>query len=83
MTLSGATVMDTYRRQAEHADVVLRTTTLDQAPEWWPVNLFGSWRLHTVREVLFHVITETATHAGHLDAARELLDGRRWLVLSR
>jgi hypothetical protein len=28
-----------------------------------------------------HVITETATHAGHMDAARELIDGRQWLVL--
>jgi len=30
-----------------------------------------------------HVITETACHAGHLDAARELIDGRRWLVLNK
>jgi Protein of unknown function (DUF664) len=28
------------------------------------------------------VITETAVHAGHLDAARELTDGRQWLVLT-
>lgn len=27
------------------------------------------------------VLTETATHAGHLDAARELIDGRTWLVV--
>ncbi|MFD0606098.1 hypothetical protein [Streptomyces aureus] len=27
-------------------------------------------------------MTETACHAGHLDAARELIDGRRWLVLT-
>jgi hypothetical protein len=32
-----------------------------------------------VREVILHVITETAVHAGHLDAARELIDGRTWL----
>ena len=31
---------------------------------------------------VMHVIPETATHAGHLDAARELLDGRTWLVLT-
>jgi Protein of unknown function (DUF664) len=29
-----------------------------------------------------HVITETACHAGHLDAVRELIDGRKWLVLT-
>jgi hypothetical protein len=28
-----------------------------------------------------HVITETAVHAGHLDAVRELIDGRQWIVL--
>jgi Protein of unknown function (DUF664) len=32
-----------------------------------------------VREVILHVITETAVYAGHLDAARELIDGRTWL----
>jgi hypothetical protein len=26
-----------------------------------------------------HVVTETAVHAGHLDAVRELIDGRQWL----
>jgi hypothetical protein len=29
------------------------------------------------------VITETATHAGHLDAYRELVDDGQWLVLTR
>jgi hypothetical protein len=28
------------------------------------------------RGVLLHLIEETARHAGHVDAARELLDGR-------
>jgi Protein of unknown function (DUF664) len=28
------------------------------------------------------VIAETAIHAGHLDAARELIDGRQWIVLT-
>jgi hypothetical protein len=27
------------------------------------------------------VIVETACHAGHLDAARELIDGKTWLIL--
>ncbi|MFC7479388.1 DUF664 domain-containing protein [Luedemannella flava] len=33
------------------------------------------------RGLLLHVITETATHAGHLDAVRELIDGRTWFVV--
>lgn len=49
---------------------------------WWPQHLFGEPHLHNVREVLLHVITKTACHAGHLDAARELIDGRQWLVLT-
>jgi len=28
------------------------------------------------------VIAETASHAGHLDAARELIDGQTWLILT-
>ena len=53
---------------------------LDAGPAWWP-DIFGDWRLDDLEQVLLHVVTETACHAGHLDAARELLDGRRWLVL--
>ena len=34
-----------------------------------------------LRTVVLYVIIETATHAGHLDAARELIDGRQHLVL--
>jgi hypothetical protein len=30
--------------------------------------------------ILLYVIVETACHAGHLDAARELIDGRQWVV---
>jgi hypothetical protein len=33
-----------------------------------------------VRTVVLHVVTEIAVHAGHLDAVRELIDGRQWVV---
>jgi hypothetical protein len=33
-----------------------------------------------VRDVVLHVIEETARHVGHLDVARELLDGRTGLA---
>jgi hypothetical protein len=79
-TPAGA-VTDGYRAWVDRANAVAAGTDLDAPPAWWPGELFGSWRLHTVREVLLHVLTETATHAGHLDAARELIDGRQWLVL--
>ncbi|MFJ2842808.1 DinB family protein [Streptomyces griseofuscus] len=77
-----ADVLERYRREAERADAVITATPADAPPAWWPRDLFGEPHLHTLRDVLLHVITETACHAGHLDAARELLDGRRWLVLT-
>ena len=42
---------------------------------------FGDWRMDDLREIAMHVVTETACHAGHLDTARELVDGRQWMVL--
>jgi uncharacterized damage-inducible protein DinB len=80
--LTAAAVLDGYRREMELADAIIAATSLDSPPAWWPEELFGSWRLDDLREILLHVIVETATHAGHLDAARELIDGRQWIVLT-
>jgi hypothetical protein len=44
--------------------------------------LFGDRPSGTLRETILHLITETACHAGHLDAVRELIDGRTWPVLT-
>ncbi|MGW2642189.1 DinB family protein [Streptomyces sp. NPDC001348] len=77
-----ADVLDRYRQETGLADAVIATTPADAPLAWWPHDLFDEPHLHTLRDVLLHVITETACHAGHLDAARELLDGRRWLVLT-
>jgi hypothetical protein len=44
--------------------------------------VFGGWRLDDVREIVLHVIAETSCHAGHLDAVRELIDSRQWIVLT-
>ena len=57
-------------------------TPLDAAPQWWPEDLFGAWRVQSLREVIVHVMTETTCHAGHLDIVRELIDGKEWLVLT-
>ncbi len=73
--------MDEYRLQIELADAIISSTSLEASPAWWP-NFFGDWRLETLREIVLHVLTETAVHAGHLDAARELIDGRSWLILT-
>ncbi len=74
-------VIEAYRREARLADAVIASTSLDASPGWWP-DFFGDYRLDDLRAVLVHALTETACHAGHLDAARELVDGKQWLVLT-
>jgi Protein of unknown function (DUF664) len=46
--------------------------------ERWPQGAWGGWRLHTLNEVLLHLVVEPSCHAGHLDAERELIDGGTW-----
>ena len=52
---------------------------LEREPAYWPVEIWPYWRLPDLRSVLLHVLTEVSCHAGHLDAARELIDGKVWL----
>lgn len=80
--LPAAAVFDTYRQEIARANAIIAATPPNAAPAWWPDDLFGDWRLQAVREIVLHVMTETACHAGHLDAVRELIDGRSWLVLT-
>ncbi len=74
-------VLDLYRDEISRADAVIDATPLDAPPGRWPQELFGAFRLADLQAVMLHVITETACHAGHLDAVRELIDGKRWMVL--
>jgi Protein of unknown function (DUF664) len=78
--LTAAAVLDAYRREIEFADAVIAATPLSKPPAIWPVEIWPDWRLPDFRAVMLHVITETACHAGHLDAARELIDGRQWMT---
>ncbi len=77
-----AAVFDLYREEIARANAIIAATSPDAAPAWWPREHFGDWRLDTVREIILHVMTETAAHAGHLDVVRELIDGRSWLILA-
>ncbi|HZU12254.1 MAG TPA: DinB family protein [Chloroflexota bacterium] len=79
--LTAGEIFDLYRDEIARANRIVESTPLDAAPAWWP-DFFGTFRLNTVREIVLHVIEETACHAGHLDAARELIDGQRWVVLT-
>lgn len=60
-----------YREQIEHSRAVAASMDLDSPcarPDLIECN---------VRYVLFHMIEETARHAGHADIIRESLDGSR------
>lgn len=74
-------VIAVYRHEIERANAVIDATPLDQPPANWPAQ-WPTWRLRDLQEVMLHVITETAVHAGHLDAVRELIDGGQWFVIS-
>jgi hypothetical protein len=76
----GAAVFEGYLAAAAAANQIIGSVTLDAEPLWWPTEQFGDWRLESVREIVLHVIEETACHAGHLDVMRELLDGKQWIV---
>jgi hypothetical protein len=54
--------------------------SLSHGPSWWFEDA-GDPPYNTLREVMLHVLVETATHAGHLDVCRELGDGGQRLVL--
>lgn len=65
-----------YRAAIARADAVLATAVPEQEPAAWPVEIWPTWRLPDVRHIVIHVVTEVACHSGHLDAVRELVDGR-------
>jgi hypothetical protein len=68
-----AEVVTFYRDQCAESEAVLATTPLSAPPmgKHGP----GGFEPPNVRWVVWHMIEETARHAGHLDIARELLDG--------
>jgi hypothetical protein len=75
-------VLGLYRTEIGLANAIIDAASLDTPPANWPTEIWPNWRLRDLQEIVLHVITETAVHAGHLDAVRELIDGRRWLVLT-
>jgi hypothetical protein len=63
------------REQIGRASAVVATTPLS-AHQAGRRNREGTEHVTDLRTIMLHMIEETARHAGHLDAARELLDGR-------
>jgi Protein of unknown function (DUF664) len=75
-------VLAAYRAAAGRSDEIIAARGLDQPPaqpeDWW---VEAGVAFPDLRTVMMHVVVETATHAGHLDAVRELLDGSQYIVL--
>jgi hypothetical protein len=69
-----------YREQIRRSDAVLAVTPLSAAPRGQHGDPDEA-ELPSLRWIVLHMIEETACHAGHLDIARELLDGRTDLGL--
>jgi Protein of unknown function (DUF664) len=73
-----AEIISFYRDQCARSDAVLAVTPLS-APPRGRHGVPGQNEPPDVRWVVLHMIEETARHAGHLDIARELIDGQTGL----
>lgn len=71
-------VFGLYREQCELANALLASTPLSTPPRG-PVHPSLVGEVVDLRGIVLHIIEETARHAGHLDIARELLDGKTGL----
>lgn len=75
-------VLEFYRSQCAASDKALARTALTAVPlVKIPGGLPITDDIHTARDIVLHMIEETAHHAGQLDLARELTDGRTGLGL--
>jgi len=76
---SFASIVALYREETAESNRVIAGLAMNAPPaqrdDWW-----GEEEFLDLEDVVLHVLAETATHAGHLDAVRELLDGRQWLA---
>jgi uncharacterized damage-inducible protein DinB len=73
-------ILEEYAHERQLATAAIADMSLDAEPVWW-FDEGGSAPYSSLREILMHVLVETATHAGHLDICRELVDGGQRLVL--
>jgi hypothetical protein len=73
--LPSAEIIGFYRDQCARSDAVLAVTPLSAPPR----GRHGRYEPPDVRWIVLHMIEETARHAGHLDIARELIDGQTGL----
>lgn len=74
-------VVQRYRVVVLDSRRLLAQIDLDQPPAWWPPEeIFPMPAYESGRQVAFHLLVELLTHAGHLDMARERIDGHQHLA---
>jgi uncharacterized damage-inducible protein DinB len=73
-----ADLIANYREECQRSDAVLAVTPLSAAPRGLQFHEDPEYtaQITSVRWIVLHVIEETATHSGHLEIVRELLDGK-------
>jgi hypothetical protein len=71
-----ADIVAHYLDQCRRSDDVLALTRLSDAPRGRHPDPDIADLVTSVRWIVLHMIEETAAHSGHLEIARELLDGR-------
>jgi hypothetical protein len=76
--LPGSELIASYRDECSRSDEILAVTPLSAAPLGLGFHHDPQYtsQITNVRWVVLHVIEETAAHSGHLEIARELLDGK-------
>jgi Protein of unknown function (DUF664) len=71
-------VLDLYESVAQRTDEVVRTCrSLDDDHELPTAPWFPPGARWSARQVLLHILAETAQHSGHADIIREALDGQK------
>jgi hypothetical protein len=70
---SRESIIDLYRRVADHADAAIQELGLDDTGvvPWWGEDGTAV----SMQWFLVHMIAETNRHAGHMDIVREVIDG--------
>src|SRR5664279_6219107 len=79
--VSSAQVLEAYEHECALADAVIQRTPLSATAALWREE-WGPLQVESLVDVIVHVLKETSTHAGHLDVAREFIDGHQHLVMS-
>jgi Protein of unknown function (DUF664) len=69
-------IVDNYKNQCRISDEILAAVTMSTKPLG---RHHPDEEVPSVRWVVLHMIEETAAHSGHLEIARELLDGKTGL----